>query len=357
MSVINETNPVVPTRTVEALHSKIITIDSHCDTPMWFKFGIDIGKENPMLKVNPAEVGEKGSEMLNYNVKVDIPKMKKGMLDAIVMVAYIPQGSLTEKASENAVKKTFTILNQLLKQIEKNNKIAGQAKTADDIVRLKKEGRKAILLGLENGYGIGKNIDNLKKLSEMGVVYITLSHNGDNDICDSHRGKKTHDGLSNFGKEVVLEMNRLGIIVDISHTSEKTSFDVLKISKKPIIASHSSAKALCNHSRNISDELMKAIAAKGGVVQICLYNSFLREKGKATVKDAVDHIDYVVKIAGIDHVGIGSDFDGGGELKDLKNAGDYPKITEELLQRGYSDTDIAKIWGGNFMRVMASVKN
>jgi microsomal dipeptidase-like Zn-dependent dipeptidase len=345
------TNP-----TVAALHSKIISIDSHCDTPMWFKFGIDIGKENPVLTLNPKEIGEKGDKMIRYRVKVDVPKMKKGLLDAIVMVAYIPQGQLTEKASENASKKTFTILNQLLSQIEKNSKIVGQAKTSADIVRLKNEGRKAIILGLENGYGIGKDIENVKKLADMGVVYITLSHNGDNDICDSHKGKTKHNGLSKFGEEVVREMNRLGIIVDISHTSEKTSFDALKISSKPVIASHSSVKAICNHSRNISDELMKAIAAKGGVIQICLYNSFLKVKGKASIKDAVDHIDYVVRTVGIDHVGIGSDFDGGGELSDLKNASDYPKITEELLLRGYSETDIAKIWGGNFMRVMDEVK-
>jgi len=212
------------------------------------------------------------------------------------------------------------------------------------------------LLGVENGYGIGKDLANLQKLADRGVIYITLSHNGQNDICDSHEGKPEHNGLSEFGKQVIKEMNRLGIIVDISHTSEKTSFDALEISKYPVIASHSSVKALCNHSRNISDDLMKAIATKGGVIQVCLYGDFIKEDGKATVKEVVDHIDYIVKKVGIDYVGIGSDYDGGGELIGLTNAGDMPQITLELLRRGYSEKDIAKIWGGNFMRVMKTVK-
>jgi microsomal dipeptidase-like Zn-dependent dipeptidase len=190
----------------------------------------------------------------------------------------------------------------------------------------------------------------------MGVVYITLCHNRHNDICDSHKGKPEHKGLSEYGKKAVKEMNRVGIIVDISHTSEKTSFDVLALSKYPVIASHSSVKALCNNTRNISDELMKAIAEKDGVIQVCLYRGFIKKSGKATVKDAVDHIDYIVKKVGINHVGIGSDFDGGGELTGLKNAGEIPQITLELLRRGYSEEAIAKIWGGNFMRVMNAVK-
>jgi microsomal dipeptidase-like Zn-dependent dipeptidase len=195
----------------------------------------------------------------------------------------------------------------------------------------------------------------VERFAQMGVRYITLSHNGDNDICDSNKGHAEHNGLSKFGKEVVREMNRLGIMVDISHTSEKTSFDVLAISKYPIIASHSSVKALCNHPRNLSDPLMQAIAAKGGVIQICLYSGFLKKRGKATVKDAVDHIDYVVKLVGIDYVGIGSDFDGGGGITGLQSANEFPKITMELIRRGYSDDDIAKIWGGNLIRVMKAV--
>ncbi|MDR2622679.1 MAG: gamma-glutamyl-gamma-aminobutyrate hydrolase family protein [Dysgonamonadaceae bacterium] len=338
------------------IHQKIITLDSHTDTPMYFKYGIDIGKTNPILKINPKELGAESETTVNYELKVDIPKMQRGMLDAAVMVAYLPQGARTEQASKRAVDKTFSILNTLLRQIDKNKNTVGQAKTAADLQRLKKEGKKAILLGIENGYGIGKDLSNLQKLAGMGVVYITLCHNRHNDICDTHKGKPEHNGLSEYGKKAVKEMNRLGIIVDISHTSEKTSFDVLEVSEYPVIASHSSVKALCNNTRNISDNLMKAIAKKGGVIQVCLYKGFIRENGKATVKDAVDHIDYIVKKVGINHVGIGSDFDGGGELTGLKNAGEMPQITLELLRRGYSEEAISKIWGGNFMRVLKIVK-
>jgi microsomal dipeptidase-like Zn-dependent dipeptidase/gamma-glutamyl-gamma-aminobutyrate hydrolase PuuD len=334
------------------IHKKIITLDSHTDTPLFFGYGIDIGKDNPVLKVNPKEFGIKSENKVDYELKTDVPKMQRGMLDAAVMVAYLPQGARTAEASKRAVDKTFSILNTLLKQIDKNKRTVGQAKTVAELRQLKKEDKKAILLGVENGYGIGKDLTNLQKLADLGVVYITLCHNRHNDICDSHKGKPEHNGLSAFGKTVVREMNRLGILVDISHTSEKTSFDVLELSEYPVIASHSSAKALCNHTRNISDELMKAIAKKGGVIQVCLYKGFIKEKGKATVKDAVDHIDYIVKKVGINHVGIGSDFDGGGELTGLKDTGEMPQITLELLRRGYSEEDIAKIWGGNFMRVL-----
>jgi microsomal dipeptidase-like Zn-dependent dipeptidase/gamma-glutamyl-gamma-aminobutyrate hydrolase PuuD len=334
------------------IHRKIISLDSHTDTPLFFKYGIDIGKDNPVLKINPKDIDVKSETKVNYELKTDLPKMQRGMLDAAVMVAYLPQGARTAEASKRAVDRTFSILNTLRKQIDKNKNTMGQAQTVSDLQRLKKEGKRAILLGVENGYGIGKDLANLQQLADLGVVYITLCHNRHNDICDSHKGKPEHNGLSEFGKKVVKEMNRLGIIVDISHTSEKTSFDVLEVSEYPVIASHSSVKALCNHTRNISDELMKAIAQKGGVIQVCLYKGFIKEKGKATVKDAVDHIDYIVKKVGINHVGIGSDFDGGGELTGLKNAGEMPQITLELLRRGYSEEDIAKIWGGNFMRVM-----
>ena len=339
------------------IHQRIYSIDSHSDTPLFFRYGIDIGKRNPVLRVNPKDLGAESEDgFVNYELKVDVPKMQDGMLDAVIMVAYLPQGIRTASASQKAVDKTFSILNSLLKQIEKNETIVGQAKTTADLRRLKKEGKKAIFLGVENGYGIGKDLANLQKLADMGVVYITLSHNKHNDICDSHKGKPEHNGLSAFGKEVVKEMNRLGMMIDISHTSEKTSWDVLAISEQPIIASHSCAKALCNHSRNISDPLMRAIAEKGGVIQICLYSGFLKKGGRASVQDAVNHIDHIVKIAGVDHVGIGSDFDGGGGIKGANAANELPQITIELLRRGYSEEEIAKIWGGNLMRVLDKIQ-
>jgi microsomal dipeptidase-like Zn-dependent dipeptidase len=283
--------------------------------------------------------------------------MQEGMLDAIFMVAYLPQGKRTEAASKKATDQAIATIKQLKQQTEKNKGIVAVAYSFDDLKRNKAENKKSIFIGIENGYAIGKDIQNVERFAQMGVRYITLSHNGDNDICDAAvKSNQEHNGLSDFGKEVVREMNRLGIMVDISHTSEKTSFDVLEISKYPIIASHSSVKALCNHPRNISDKLMKAIAAKGGVIQICLYTGFLKKHGMASVKDAVNHIDYVVKLVGIDYVGIGSDFDGGGGITGLQSANEFPQITMELLRRGYSDKDIAKIWGGNLIRVMEAVE-
>jgi microsomal dipeptidase-like Zn-dependent dipeptidase/gamma-glutamyl-gamma-aminobutyrate hydrolase PuuD len=316
----------------KALHKKIISIDTHCDTPLLFAEGVDIGKKS--------------------KAKVDVIKMQEGMLDAIFMAAYLHQGELTDTESQKAVNKAVNILNQIKKQIEKNKDIVAQGNSVADLIKNKAEGKKTIFLCIENAYAIGKDLKNLEGFAKMGVKYITLCHNGDNDVCESNTGNHKHNGLSDFGKEVVKEMNRLGIMVDISHTSEKTSFDVLKISKFPVIASHSSVKALCNHPRNISDELMKAIAKKKGVIQICLYSNFLKKGEKATVKDAVDHIDYIVKTVGIDYVGIGSDFDGGGGLVGLQSVGEFPQITMELIRRGYSDSDIAKIWGENLMRVM-----
>jgi microsomal dipeptidase-like Zn-dependent dipeptidase/gamma-glutamyl-gamma-aminobutyrate hydrolase PuuD len=321
----------------KAIHQKHYTIDTHCDTPMHFAKGANIGKRNK-------------------NTAVDVPKMQEGMLDAAFMVAYLPQGTRTKAASQKAFDKTVSIINQLKQQVEENKEIVGMAYSIDDLKRLKKENKKAIFIGIENGYAIGKDIQNVERFAAMGVQYITLSHNGDNDICDSNRGNAEHNGLSAFGKEVIREMNRCGILVDISHTSEKTSFDALAVSQYPVIASHSSVKALCNHPRNLSDKLIKAIASKGGVVQICLYPGFIKKGGKASLKDAVDHIDYVVKLVGIDYVGIGSDFDGGESLPDLKAVNEIPKITIELLRRGYSEEDIAKIWGGNLLRVMEKLK-
>jgi microsomal dipeptidase-like Zn-dependent dipeptidase/gamma-glutamyl-gamma-aminobutyrate hydrolase PuuD len=326
-------------RITKEIHQEIYSIDSHCDTPIFFKRGIDIGKKNPILKV-------------------DIPKMQEGLLDATFMVAYLKQGARDVTMSQKIATKTESIIKELIRQVEKNQAVVGIAKSTGDLKRLKQEGKKAIFIGIENGYGLGKDIANVQKFADLGVRYITLSHNGDNDICDAAVDSHSeHNGLSEFGKEVVKEMNRLGIMVDISHTSEKTSLDAVELSRYPVIASHSSVKALCNHPRNISDKLMHAVADKGGVIQICLYTYFLRRDGKATVRDAVDHIDYVVKTVGIDHVGIGSDFDGGGGIKGINAANEMPQITMELLRRGYSKEDIGKIWGGNLMRVMNNVQS
>ncbi|MDR1526680.1 MAG: dipeptidase [Dysgonamonadaceae bacterium] len=345
-------------RIAKAIHSEIYSIDSHCDTPMYFRYGIDIGKTNPAWILNPKDLGaETENEPVRYNLKVDIPQMQAGWLDAVFMVAYLKQGARDDSSLRQTVEKTGSIIREIIAQVEKNRTVAGIARSSGDLKQLKAEGRKAIFIGIENGYGIGKDIRNIRKFAGLGVRYITLSHNGDNDLCDAAVDSfSEHNGLSAFGEKVVREMNRLGVMVDISHTSEKTSFDAVALSTCPVIASHSSVKALCNHPRNISDQLMQAIAAKGGVIQICIYPQFLREDGNATVTDVVNHIDYVTQTVGIDHVGIGSDFDGGGGIQGVNAANELPQITLELLRRNYSKDAIAKIWGGNLMRVMDAVQ-
>ncbi len=321
-----------------SIHKQIITIDSHSDTPMFFEKNINIGQKNDL-------------------VKIDIPKMQEGMLDAVFMVAYLKQGERDIESSKAAVEKAMSIISQIHQQAEKNKEIVGIAYSVSDVERLKKEHKKAIFIGIENGYAIGKDIDNLIVYKKAGVSYITLCHNGNNDICDSASSDPEHNGLSEFGRKIVRKLNELGIMVDISHTSEKTSFDVIGESKFPVIASHSSVKAICNHSRNLSDDLMKAIAEKGGVVQICFYSDFISSKEKVTIKDAIDHIDYAVKLIGIDHVGIGTDMDGGGGFTGIDAANEAINITTELLRRNYSPEDIEKIWGKNLIRVMNVVQN
>jgi membrane dipeptidase len=276
------------------------------------------------------------------------------------------------------------------------------ATSPEDAYRLEKEGKRAAFIGMENGYPIGKDLSLVEEYYDRGIRYITLCHSSDNDICDSStdRPNPEDNGLSDFGKEVVAECNRLGIMVDVSHVSDKSFFDVLEVTKAPMIASHSCVRTLCDHPRNLSDEMLKALAANNGVIQICFVSSFvkkakpnperekalakLREKygswsevrdesvrekmedeymdiyekypsEKATVQELVDHIDYVVNLIGVDHVGIGTDFDGGGSIEGCDDVSELPNITEELLRRGYSEKDIRKIWGANIMRVFRKV--
>jgi microsomal dipeptidase-like Zn-dependent dipeptidase len=342
---------------VKKIHSKIISIDSHTDTPLFFTYGYNLSKRN-IIKVKPSQIDLEGNEPVDYEVKVDIPKMHEGLCDAVCMVAYQPQGDLTVEASKKAVKTAVSIIEKIRKQIANNTSIAEQAYTVDDLHRIKKEGKKSILIGIENGYAIGKDITNVARFAEMGVVYITLSHNGDNDICDSAmQSNKTHNGLSEFGKEVVREMNRTGVMIDISHTSEKTMIDVLKCSTMPVIASHSALKAINNHPRNISNRIVRLLKNRGGVVQICLYDKFLKARGKANVDDIIKHINYIVRMFGIDYVGIGTDFDGCDSSAGLRGINEVPRITSALVRNGYSTEEIGKIWGGNFLRVMKEVQS
>lgn len=325
-------------RQAKELHQRIVTLDSHTDTPMIFPGHFNIGEKQ--------------------GGKVNLPFMEEGRIDAAFMVAYIPQGERDEASLAKATAYAEERLKEVIRQEQLNPTRMGIARTPDDLLRLKQAGKKAIFLGIENGYALGKEVNNVRKFCDMGVSYITLCHNGDNDLCDSARGKGEWKGLSPLGKQMVAEMNRLGVMVDISHAAESTFYDVLACSRYPIIASHSSARALCNHPRNLTDDQLKAIAGQGGVVQLCLYKGFINEEAeKASVSDAIRHINHMVDLIGVEHVGIGSDFDGDGELIGCRASNELINITMHLLKEGYSETDISRIWGGNFLRVMRQVQS
>ena len=320
------------------LHKKIITIDSHTDTPMFLKGAFDLGKK------------EGG--------KVNIPLMEEGFLDAVFMVAYIPQGKRDELSTKQATVYALERLSQIIRQEQLNPRRIGVAYSPQELRRIKVAEKKAVLPAIENGYAIGKDIANLTMLKGAGVTYITLCHNRNNDICDSAADRAEWNGLSPFGKEVVQEMNRLGIMIDVSHVSEKAFYDVLQLSRVPVIASHSSVRSLANHRRNLNDAQIKALAAAGGVMQICMYKPFINQKREqASLSDVIRHIRYVVDLVGIDHVGIGSDFDGDGEVIGCRAANELIQITMRLLDAGFDDESIRKIWGGNLMRVMNTVQD
>ena len=322
------------------IHTRILSVDTHTDTPLWFTRGA-------------FSVGWRKSN------QVSIQKMEEGKLDAQFLAAFLGQKERDEASSQKAVEKCHQLIESIYKDVEKYKDYCGIALTEEDARRLKAEGKKAFFIGIENGYGIGKDIKNVKKYKDMGVQYMTLCHSYDNDICSSstHTEDATK-GLTSFGRKVVKEMNKLGMMIDISHASESTFWDVIKYSKDPIFASHSSVKALCNSDRNLTDDQLRALAKNGGVIQICIYGGYLNNDAKAaSVDDVVRHIDHAVKVAGIDHVGIGSDFDGGGGVLGCTGDNDMINITVKLIEKGYSEEDLRKIWGGNFFRVMNQVIN
>lgn len=320
------------------MHERVLTLDTHCDTPMFFHCNPDFASRDP-------------------RILVDLHKMTEGRLDATIMVAYLKQMERDDVALEAAAAKADRILSQIEDMVGRNVGLCDIAYTPADLWRLKREGKKAIMLGVENGYAIGKDISNVEKLRRRGVVYMTLCHNGDNDICDSAKGNAEHNGVSAFGADVIREMNRVGMMVDLSHASEKSFYDALEISTTPIVCSHSSARALCDHPRNLTDEQMRALAAKGGVMQVTLYNGFLRTDGRATIVDAIEHLNHAVNVMGIEHVGIGTDFDGDGGVPGCASASELINFTRRLLREQYSEADIQRIWGGNFLRVMEQVQS
>ena len=321
----------------KSLHDRILTLDSHCDTPMFFDQQINFASRDP-------------------KILVDLHKMTEGHLDATIMVAYLEQQGLTDEDLLAATAKTDRILNEIEAMVAKSSSYVNIAYTPTDLYRLKAEGKKAIMLGIENGYAIGKDLKNVERFRRRGVVYMTLCHNGNNQLCGSCRFNDEGLGVNAFGEEVIHEMNRVGMMVDISHAGDQTFYDALDISTKPIVASHSSSRALCNHPRNLTDEQLKALAIKGGVAQVTLYNGFLKEEGQATIQDAIAHLNHMVDIMGIEHVGIGTDFDGDGGIIGCASASELINFTRCLLKERYSEEDIRRIWGGNFLRVMEEVQ-
>ncbi len=341
-------------KAAKALHKKIVTLDSHCDTPMFFHENIDFASRDP-------------------RILVDLHKMTEGHLDSTIMVAYLQQQDRDEESLINATAKANRILTQIEEMVAKSCTAVDIAYTPEDIERLKYQGKKAIMMGIENGYAIGKDINNVEAFRKRGVVYMTLCHNGDNDICDSARhivnsckpldssidptgAKGEHGGVSEFGAQVIREMNRVGMMVDLSHASEESFYDALDISKHPIVCSHSSSKVLCDHPRNLTDDQMRALAKAGGVAQVTFYHGFLKKEGQATILDAIEHLNHMVNIMGIEHVGIGTDFDGDGGVPGIASASELINFTRMLMRERYTEEQIKLIWGGNFLRVMKQVQ-
>ena len=370
------------------IHDRVLTVDTHADTPLrMIEPGFDLAERH-----DPLETGS----------KVDYPRMKEGGLDAIFFAAFVSQDIRDDDGNERAKKLVIQMIDSVVSSTEQNASLVGLALTPQDAYELEKDGKRAIYLAIENGYPIGSDLKNIELFYDKGVRYITLVHSSNNDIADSATDSSgaEHEGLSAFGEEVVKEMNRLGIMVDVSHASDDVFFDAIAVSEAPIIATHSNARSVTEHQRNMSDEMLRLMAENGGVVQLTLLSSYLRDEPQnpersaalqelrssmkslnemtpeeraerrlafneinekfptplATVKHVVDHIDHMVSIAGIDHVGIGCDFDGGGGIDGVFDASEVMNITIELVRRGYSEEDIEKIWGKNVMRVFEDVQ-
>ena len=326
-------------KAAKALHREILTLDSHCDTPMFFPQGVHFEQRDP-------------------KVLYDLHKMTDGKQDAVTMVAYLPQHPKPGELPEGMSPRQYadSIFDQIEAIVAHENDYVALARTPQQLYENKAMGKKSIMLGIENGLAIEDDIRNIAHFAQRGIVYITLCHNGDNAICDSARGTQTHGGVSAFGEQVIGEMNRLGVMVDLSHGAETSFFDALSISQTPIVCSHSNCKALCDVPRNLTDAQLKALAQAGGVAQITLYHGFLRKEGEADIRDAMAHLNHAIDVMGIDHVGLGTDFDGDGGIKGLADASELINFTTALLRQRFSKADIKKIWGENWSRVMHQVQ-
>jgi len=382
-----------------AIHERVITLDTHVD-------------------INPANF-QAGAP--NYKdrlgTQVNVPKMEEGGLDAAFLIVYVGQNPAFTaedyaRAKQQAMDK-FEAIHRLTKEIAPDR--VALALTPGDVRRIAREGKKAILIGVENGYSIGEDLSNIRQFADLGARYLSLAHNGHSQLSDSNTGEQDGqwkwNGLSPLGEQAVAELNKWGVMIDISHPSKASMMRTLALTKAPIIASHSAVRALCNHSRNLDDEQLLALKKNGGVVQLVAFNNYVKEAApdsperaravaalreefglpatgggragmarmdstrrvaymqrmqdlnrrfppppRATVKDFVDHVDYAVKLIGVDHVGISSDFDGGGGVEGWSDATETFNVTLELVRRGYTEEQIAKIWSGNLLRVMGEVQ-
>jgi membrane dipeptidase len=386
-----------------AIHDRVMTLDTHVD-------------------ISPAAFRR---DTLNYVTgiarnQVDIPKMESGGLDAAFLIVYVGQARTindsTMKAAYDQAMEKFAAVHRLTDSLAPTR--VGFARTADEARRIYASGRKVIFIGIENGFSVGNDLTRIKQFADLGGRYLSLAHNGHSQLSDSNTGERdgvwAHNGLSALGREAIKELNKWGVMIDISHPSKASMMQTLALTKAPIIASHSGVRALCNHSRNLDDEQLRGMAKNGGVVQLVAFNSYVkcnpakdaeraaaiaalrtqygvtgtnpREVSEsvaalpadkrnaylaaqeditarrypadptATVKDFVDHIDYAVKLMGIDHVGISSDFDGGGGVDGWRNASETFNVTLEMVRRGYTEAQIEKIWSGNTLRVLTDVQ-
>jgi membrane dipeptidase len=358
-----------------AIHERVMTIDTHID-------------------FDPAHFTAACNYTRRLVTQVNLPKMRDGGLDVAFFVVQVPQGPLTPAGYADAYRQAvekFDAVHRLTEQIAP--KEIQLALSSGDVSRIAQSGRKVAVIGIENGYPIGTDLSRVREFYRRGARYMGLAHTGHNQLADSHSGEGTKDapnnGVSRLGREVIAEMNRLGMVVDVSHMSRMAALQAIALSKAPVIASHSAVRALVDHNRNLDDEQLVALKTNGGVVQIVAYAGYLKAgahsgrapirnavaagtvaacpiepasakplsvEGRPGVKELVDHIDYAVKLIGVDHVGIASDFDGGGGIEGWDSAADTVNVTIELVRRGYSEDDIAKLWGRNLLRVWADVE-
>ena len=320
------------------LHRESLVVDTHTDTPMVWTETTDLG-----VRQNPEDV------------KVDFVKMQDGDVALTFMVAYLPQVALDDVDYKQKAKEAHDVaVDTFVRLREQVNKYPEKVQFNTQLAEFKPQSVN-VCFGLENGFALAGDIRNVEKFYDMGVRYITLCHNGDNDLCDSARGNNTHGGLSDFGREVIREMNRLGMMVDVSHAADSTIEQAIEYSTQPIIATHTSAKALCDHPRNMSDELIVKLANSGGRIHVCLYNYFLAKDGRADINTICNHIDHIVRLVGSEHVGVGSDFDGGGGVVGCNDSSELINITMELIRRGYSDEDIKNIMGKGFVNYYSKI--